>query len=317
MLMSTNCHKFIKQFKELMKYLIRVIILVTFTSILFNLSAQVETDSTASRFSSKKPYYIVLKDGSSYTGFIIKDDGRELLVRTTNVGEIFIPKVSVESISDANKVGKLKQGKYFGDEVYYIRYLLSPNALSSEKEEVSVTALYGAFMHGTFGVSDNFDVGIGTTWFGNPFTASLKYTVDLSGDLSFAFGGFGITQTYGGAGGYFGGGLGFGVLTKGGPSANITAGAGYGYLYTDGGAIQGPLLTAGANKRFKPRWAIMIDGYFFPETRFYFAGPGFRYFRRKKEGEVWDFGVMMIGNQYFNNGTPVIPIPIISYIQTL
>lgn len=292
-----------------LKYLICFIFLFTLH---VSHAQETETDSSNHNYSTKKPYHIILKDGSSYTGFILKDDARELLLKTTSVGEIYIPKVSIRSIEEVDDIGKLKKGEYFGDEIYYTRYLLSPNALSLKKGENNVYMPYLTYGHAQFGVTDNFDAGIGTSWLGNPLTASLKYTFDLSNTLKFAVGGIGITSTYGSL--YFGGGAGYAVLTKGTPSKNISIGAGYAAMFVDGISSKGYAVTAGAYKRLNPRWSILFDGFYIPEFSTYFAGPGFRYFRKRKEGEMIDFGILLIGSDLNNNGRPISALPVLSYI---
>lgn len=301
-----------------MKSTLKISIILIFSIFAVNISAQENSDSTAtSSYSTKKPYYIVLKDGSSYTGFIVKDDAREILIKTTNVGEIYIPKVSIKSITEIDDIGKMKQGKYFGEEIYYTRYLMTANALSLERGDANASVMfYGLFVQSQYGITDQLDLGVGTSWLGNPLTLTLKYSMDINSDLTFAIGGVGITTTYT-QGDYAGGGFGYGVLTKGSASTNISVGAGYGGFNVFGDVIQGPMFTLGAYKRLRPRLAILLDGLYFPETTIYFGGPGIRYFRKRKEGEMIDFGLMVIGSPFTNNGIPIGPIPTFSYIITL
>ena len=301
-----------------MKKRIKIIFLLAFLSFGFIHAQDNPTDTSSSAYSTKKPYHVVLKDGSSYTGFVIKDDARQILLRTNTVGEIYIPKENIKTIEEADKVGKLKKGKYFGDEIYYTRYFFSPSAFSLDEGDANAYMPYGLYTQAQYGVSDNFDAGIGTSWIGTPLTVTLKYTMQLKPNLHFAIGGIGITSTYSQP--YFGGGAGYGVLTSGTKASNISIGAGYGGFYSAdsvGSTSSGYLVMASAYKRLKPQWSVLFDGLYFPEVSTYIAGPGVRYFRKRKEGEMIDFGILFIGSDLINGGKPLTGFPIISYIVTL
>lgn len=280
-----------------------------------NTSLKAQEDSTGT-YSSKKPYHVVLKDGSSYTGFIVKDDSREILLKTTTIGDIYIRKTDIAKISEVDNLGKMKAGNYFGDEIYYTRYLFSANALSMQKGEANAYMPYGLFVHGQFGVTDNIDLGIGTSFWGNPLTVSAKGSFELGSNLTGAIGIVGLTSTY--SVNYFGFASAFGVVTSGTPSKNFSIGGGYGLLYTDGIGIATYYATGGAYKRVRPQLSLMLDGVYFPEIETFIAGPGVRYFRKRREGEMFDFGIMFIGSRFMlGNFRPFTGFPIISYIITL
>lgn len=277
--------------------------------------SQTEADSTGV-YSSKKPYHVVLKDGSSYTGFIVKDDGREILLRTTTIGDIYIRKTDVSRITEASDIKKINEGKYFGDEIYYTRYFLTPTAFTLNKGEANAFMPYGLYIHGQYGVSDKIDLGIGTTYWGNPLTISAKGSFEIGENLTGAIGLVGLTTTYS-FGGYFGMGGVFGVVSSGTPSKNISFGAGYGIIYIDGEMAQGPYVTGGAYKRVRPQLSFMLDAMYFPNIESYMAIPGIRYFRKRRDGEMFDFGVMLFGTNYAGNYRPLTGFPLISYIITL
>ncbi|MFP5471195.1 MAG: hypothetical protein ACLGGV_06335 [Bacteroidia bacterium] len=298
-----------------MKFLIGKIFLVVILFFPLALSAQDETDST-STYSSKKPYHVVLKDGSSYTGFIVKDDSREILLKTTTIGDIYIRKTDIAKITEADNLGKMKAGNYFGDEIYYTRYLFSANALNMQKGEANAYMPYGLYVHSQFGVTDNIDLGIGTSFWGNPLTVSAKGSFELGSNLTGAIGVVGLTTTYSRE--YLGFASAFGVITSGTPSKNISIGGGYGLLYIDGVGIATYYATGGAYKRVRPQLSLLVDGVYFPEIETFIAGPGIRYFRKRREGEMFDFGIMLVGSRLFSgNFNPVFGFPIISYIITL
>lgn len=258
----------------------------------------------------------MLKDGSSYTGFIVKDDSREVLLRTTNVGEIYIRKTDIAKITEVDDIKKMNSGKYFGDEIYYTRYFISPTAFSLNKGDANAYMPYGLYVHGQYGINDKIDFGIGSTYWGNPLTVSLKGSFDLGSNLTGAVGIVGLTTTYN-YGGYFGMGGAFGVVTSGTPSKNVTIGGGYGVIYVSNVLIQGYYVTGGAYKRVRPQLSLMFDGMYVPDIESYVAIPGIRYFRKRRDGEMFDIGVMLFGSSLTGNLNPVTGFPFISYIITL
>jgi hypothetical protein len=268
-------------------------------------------------YSSKKPYHVVLKDGSSYTGFISNDDGREILMRTTTIGDVYIRKSDIAKISEIDDTKKFSEGKYMGDEIYYTRYFFSPTAFSLNKGDANAYMPYLLGAHAQFGVTDNLDVGIGSTYVGTPLTATIKYSFKVGRNLTAAIGGMGLTTTYLRFGNYFGVATGYGVLTSGDPSSNISIGGGYGLIAIDTERLMGYFVTAGAYKRLSQYFSIVVDGIYFPEIEFYFAGPGVRYFRRNRPGDIIDVGVMLYGlNNQFNTTRPR-GFPYVSYIISL
>jgi hypothetical protein len=280
--------------------------------------AQDDEESTG-EYSSKRPYHITLKDGSSYTGFIVKDDARELLVKTTTIGDIYIRKSDIAKIVEVDDLKKMKQGKYFGDEIYFTRYFFTPTAYSLPKGEANAFMPY-AFVggHGQFGITDNFDLGVGTTWWGNPLVVTLKASFDIGKNLTGAIGAIGLTQTYRRFNAnYFGGGGVFGVVTTGEPSQNASLGGGYAIFTNDGVTSNAYYATGGAYKRLRPQLAVAIEGFYFPQLEMYLALPGIRYFRKRREGEMIDIGFMLTGFNFRGSVNYGGGLPYFSYIITL
>ena len=81
--------------------------------------------------------------------------------------------------------------------------------------------------------------------------------------------------------------------------------------------FKGYYVTAGAYKRIRPQLSVLIDGYYFPEIEVYFAGPGIRYFRKNRPGDIIDIGVLFFGLGIIGNISPLGGLPFVSYIITL
>ena len=78
-------------------------IIMLFTALLFfgswsqNASAQDNTDT------SKQLVLVVTKGNVQRTGYILSDDGREILLQTESIGKIYILKSDIKSITPIKK----------------------------------------------------------------------------------------------------------------------------------------------------------------------------------------------------------------------
>lgn len=68
-------------------------------------------------------YLIEKNDGARYSGHIISSDAREVLIRTFDLGDIFIPKHEIKSITE------FTAGDDKFREVFATRYFLTTNGL--------------------------------------------------------------------------------------------------------------------------------------------------------------------------------------------
>jgi hypothetical protein len=66
--------------------------------------AQTTIDSTL--------YVITLVNGNEYTGFIVTDDGREVLIEADNIGKIYIPKSDIARMNKKLKVDQILNNKF-------------------------------------------------------------------------------------------------------------------------------------------------------------------------------------------------------------
>jgi len=199
------------------------------------------TNSFSQEDSTKveKIFYLIVKnDGSEYRGYILSDDGREILLQTENIGKMYINKSEIQSISEVEKLFT-KDGSAAGeysdlrrDGPFTTRYYFTTNALPvKKKESYALIHLYGPEVH--FAVSDNLSVGVMATWIASPIALALKYSFNNpnpDSDVHFALGGIF------GSGGYLApssfGGLYFATVTKGSRSSNMSFSVGYAHINT-------------------------------------------------------------------------------------
>jgi hypothetical protein len=174
-------------------------------------------------------YLITKTDGTAYTGKILSDDGREVLIETQTLGKIFIPKSTIKSIEKITDKSSIIGGKYEPVGPFTTRHAFTTNALPIKKgENYAMVNLYGPEVH--FALSDRFNFGIMSTWIASPLAIAMKYSIPTSNpNLNYSVG------TLIGTSGYFDsfsslGGLHFANVTSGNRKKNITFSAGYGYL---------------------------------------------------------------------------------------
>lgn len=204
--------------------------LITLSLILFcssNFLFAQETDSDTSKI---KPLQVVTTyNGHEYIGYILSDDGREILIETADLGKIYIPKFEVKSIVTVGEEKEIKYGEFRAASPFTTRYAFTTNALPINKgENYALINLYGPEVH--FAVTDNFNVGIMSTWIASPMVLALKYTFKTKNEkLNFSLGSLLGTSGYlNSFRGY--GGIHFANMTIGSRENNFTLGAGYAYL---------------------------------------------------------------------------------------
>jgi hypothetical protein len=134
-------------------------------------------------------YVIKLANGNEYIGYVLKDDGREMLIQSSAVGKLFIKKADIISISKKTESkGVMVDGEVWENNTFSTRYFFSTNGLPIKKgENYYMIHLYGPEFH--VAVSNSVNVGIMTTWIGAPFLFTLKKSFPTKRpDVNFAVG---------------------------------------------------------------------------------------------------------------------------------
>ncbi len=95
-----------------------------------------KSDSTQvkSVFKKGKTYIITMNDGTEFTGEIIHDDPRELLVNTQDKGQLYLPKYNIKTIQLLSTENYLN-GEALQPNKYGNYYLFSSNALPFKRGE--------------------------------------------------------------------------------------------------------------------------------------------------------------------------------------
>lgn len=237
---------------------------------------------SAQEFDPSKIYVVTKNDGTKFTGNILSSDAREVLLKTTTIGEIIIPKHEIRSIVE------FQEGDDKFKEIFASRYFLTTNGLPVEKGDSYVQwTLFGPDIQ--FGVSDNVGIGVITSWVANPVALSFKYSGNLGHKLNYAVGTLaGSTLWSGGDGIRFA--LPFAAVTIGDENGNVNASVGYGFASYDTYSGSQAMFSLGAMKKVTRSGSLVFDSLVFPSEGESVAliVPGFRI--QTQEKSAFQFG---------------------------
>ncbi len=222
---------------------------------------------------------IELADGSSFVGTVVRESEQELVLRTLAGAEVTIPKAQVRRRAPFE--GRAAGGRAVRYDPNRTRLLFSPTArpLGSGQGYLSVYELFVPFV--AVGLTDRISLAGGTILapgaFGRVFYVAPKVTLVSRPRLAVALGGVGLGVFLGGSDGPAedGGignvgtaGIGYGLVTYGGPERAVTAGAGF--AVAEGGAASGAILTLGGETQVSSSVKLLTENYLIPfeETTF-------------------------------------------------
>ena len=207
--------------------------------VLFSFSVLMAQETPAEE-EPPKIYVVIKNDGHRFVGEILFQDAREVLIKTEELGEVYIPRHEIREIREAEPDDHLQPGEFIPAEIFATRYFITTNGLPIEKGETyMLMSLLGPDFQ--FGVGDNLGLGVLTTWIGTPLIGSIKYSIPIEDGLS---AGVGLLL---GTGSWtwpdFALALPYGVVTLGDRSKNINFSFGYGgvtykvedYIYNSSG----------------------------------------------------------------------------------
>lgn len=272
-----------------MKHLIFALTFIVFAPTL--LSAQ-EYDST-------KVYIVTKNDGTKYTGKIVSSDAREVLIRTTTIGELYVPRHEIRSIVE------FQPGDDKYKEIFASRYFITTNGLPVEKGDSYIQwTLLGPDVQ--FGISDNFGVGVMTTWAASPVGVSMKYTGNMGRNLNYAVGVLAGGTLWGSPGVAFA--LPFAAVTVGDENGNMNVAAGYGFSkFSDYSGSQA-MFSFGAMKKVSRGGTFIFDSMLFPIEGESVALmiPGFRIQTQEKSAFQIGFPGFIASGKTYPFGIPIV-----------
>lgn len=309
------------------KHLLVIILLITFT----NVKAQDYVDTTK----TQKMFKVEKNDGTIYIGVILKQDAREILLKTEKIGELYIPKHEIKSMTEIKQGDLGKDGEYIPEEVFATRYFITTNGLPIEKGDSYILwNLYGPDFQ--FGVGKNLGVGVLTSWIGMPLIGSIKYSFNISEKFNLGIGSLLGTGSWIRPDFFIG--LPYATATLGDKRNNINFSAGYGFVtyngtesYIDTSGVyhsrnvrrsEGRLLLsiAGMVKMGK-KASFVFDSFIAPALGTNQYGlviliPGIRFTTEKNNAFQFGFGGVGIDDGSGMEFAPF-PIPMVSWFKKL
>ena len=224
-------------------------------------SSQIEqTDTTK----AKQLYLVTKLNKTEYVCEILSDDGREVLILTDQLGKIYIPKSDISSIEKIKDKSSVVRGEYYEAGPFTTRYSFTTNGFPLKKgSNYAIVNLSGPEVH--FAVTDNFSVGIMSTWIASPFVFVLKQSFKSSNEnIHYSVGALLGTSGYLGNFSYFGG-LPFANVTFGDVKKNLTISAGYGFLgsFSDSNfGVGAPILSIAGITKVGAKASFIFDSMF-------------------------------------------------------
>jgi len=279
------------------KQTVKAILLITICFCHFSgTKAQTETITKTDTL-----YMISTNDGGEFIGKIISDDGRDIVIMDRTKGKLILPKYSIKSkemVKQSNIVGNM----IVHPNPHPSRYLFTPSAIALKQGEGYMNWFYFLIFQMQYGITDNFSMGITTSWILSPTMINLKYTVPVSDELCFAVGGqigkLAIWDDNSVA-------LGFASSTIGTAESNVSLNVGYGSYMRDGITIA----TLSGVQRIGENASIMGEFWYCQPnngTPFFMGGPAFRIYSGRKS--TYDIALLAIGNKSIT----LWPLPLLS-----
>jgi hypothetical protein len=131
----------------------------------------------------KRTYKTVkLKDGSFYTGYILEDNPREILMDIDGLGKMYIPKYSVKSI-DTYDAAKIENGEVKEERLTNRNYMFNRSALPFDEKKISIDLPNFFLVEVSYAFNKNFRVGIFSGPFGLPLGVNLGVSKEISKEL--------------------------------------------------------------------------------------------------------------------------------------
>lgn len=241
---------------KLSKLRVAFLLLFLLAGLTHQIHAQTESDTT-------KTYLIIKNDGSRYVGKILSQDSREVVLSTQDLGEIVIPKHEIKEIRELTNDEITDEGRLRRDNTFATRYYISTNANPISKgENYIIWNLYGPDVQ--FGISDDFGVGLMTSWFGSPIIGSAKYSLVKKNKVGVAIGTLLGTGSW--ASPEYGIAVPFGSVTLGEVDKNVSLSVGYGAVWSGGSSGGSALYSLAGMNRISDRVSLVFDSFIVTEN---------------------------------------------------
>jgi len=297
----------------------RTILICLLTISSFSAWSQTDTTSVNTQYSK-----IIKHDGTELIGVILKNDEREVLLKTKTLGNVIIPKHTIKSIEKIKSSEVKVDGEVWPGNLLPSRYTITTNGLPVKKREgyLRVMPIGVDFQ---FPITDNWSIGGMTSWYGVPMIVTSKVSQSITQKVhvsaGFLYGNLLHGASFTGDPFFsYGGGIGFGNLTIGNEEKNLNFSAGYGFVHYPGWQNNVNVIESAGTTMFSVAGMARISkqalfvfdsmGILVNGSPLYWINPAVRYM--PKPSNIWQFGLSMAG---FEDSFIPVPIPMISFTK--
>ena len=287
-------------------------------NMLFSKNIQAQQGVANFVFDSTSTYILKLKDESELIGKYIGGDSIYVILKTTSVPHVEVPRVNIAEVEKVN-AENFRHGKYWFPNPNATRYLFSPSAFCLKEGE--------GYYQNTYLFLNSFNVGLSnhvTICGGLEFISTFASIISGEGGPIFYVTpkvGFEVAPKVNlGAGVLYvsipdfgendsrsGGGIFYGLSTFGNTNNNLTTGLGWGYFKGDVGSS--PFITISGMTRISRKTALITENWLIPSGSFYAVySYGFRFF-----GEKLAVDLAFINNRDIASGL-LIGLPYVDFV---
>ena len=234
---------------------------------------------------------IKLKDGTRFKGKIIKNDGKNYLIQTDNLGTLNIPAENIVSTEQISAQQILLENSQPAEPLRNTDYFVSSNGYNLKEGEWRYSNTY--FYYNTFGVglTDNFSMNLGIIPIANIFAFSGKFAFEASDKVHIALNGSYITSASNLIN-ISAGALG-GVATFGTNSKNISIGATWG-IGNGGNFTNKPLIQLSGITQISRKVSLTMDNFLTTDTRINYNSSGSSYTTSNVVVGILTYGVRLL-----------------------
>jgi hypothetical protein len=130
----------------------------------------------------KQMKLVKLKDGSFYTGYVLEDNPREILMDIDGLGKMYIPKFSIKNV-EAYDPSKLEEGEIKEEKLTNRNYMFNRSALPFDEKKLTVDLPSLLFGQLSFAFNKNFRIGVFSSIIATPLGLNLGFSYPISKDL--------------------------------------------------------------------------------------------------------------------------------------
>ena len=249
-------------------------------------------------------------------GFIIKNDAREILLRTAENRDVYIPQYAVKKIMAISSDEFDIKGDYVGEDKFATRYFITTNGLPLKKRENYIQwNWFGPDVQ--FAITDKLGLGVMTSWFATPLLGTAKYSFDVGKSVHGCFGAILGTTSWlafpdiGVTGGLA---LPFASISVGNRTHNMAFSGGYGAIGFDGEINGRFLLSFAGMTKIGRKVSLVFDSFIVPASKTGGVAlliPGMRF--HVKDGNAFQFGFTGIITE--GEAFPV-PVPMLQWYRS-